>query len=183
MTQLRALYRASQYGNLSILLPMVNNIEEIEYVRRTIADVKLELKSKGQKYSEDVKIGALINTPASAVISDDICRVSDFVAIGTSSLTQYTLAMDRENQKLEYFYEPYHKAVLRLIKFVCDNAHKKNKTVMVCGELASDVYMTPLFLAMGIDKLSVVPSKLLDVKSAVRDTDTTNAESIISKFL
>lgn len=183
MTQLRALYRASQYGHLSILLPMVNNIEEIEYVRRTVEDVKLELKAKGQKYSDNVKLGALINTPASAIISDDICRVSDFIAVGTSTLTQYTLAMDRENQKLEYYYEPYHKAILRLIRYVCENAHRKGKTVTICGELASDVYMTPFFLSLGIDKLSVVPSKLLDVKSVVRETDTTNASKIISKFV
>lgn len=182
MTQLRALFRASIYGKLSIVLPMVNNIEEIEYARRTIEDVKLELKAKGQDYSKDVKIGTLINTPAAAIISDEICRVSDFVMIGTSTLTQFTLAMDRENQKLEYFYEPYHKAVLRLIRLVCRNAHEKGKTVSVCGELASDNFITPLFLALGVDKLVVVPSKLLDVKSVVRETDTSDCSKYLARL-
>lgn len=180
--QLRALFRASVYGNLSIVLPMINNTEEIEYVRRTIEDVKLELKSKGQKFKEHINIGTMINTPAAAIISDEICRMSDFIVIGTNSLTQYTLAMDRENQKLEYFYEPYHKSVLRLIKLICNNAHEKNKPVTIYGELASDTYMTPLFLAFGVEKLAVVPSKLLDVKAVVRDTDTTDCTKILSRL-
>lgn len=181
-TQLRALYRASVYGRLSILMPMINNVEEIEYVRRTIEDVKRELKSKGQKYRNDVKLGTMINTPAAAIISDDICRASDFVAIGTNTLTQFTLAIDRENQKLEYFYEPYHKAVLRLIRLVCQNAHKCGKSVTVCGELACDTYSTPLFLALGVNKLAIVPSKILDVKAVVRETDTTDCSSILKRL-
>ena len=113
MTQLRALFRASVNGNLAILLPMVNNIEEIDYVKRTIEEVKLALRAKRQKYSPNIALGTMIETPAAALIADEICRISDFVMIGTNALTQYTLAMDRENQKLEYFYEPYHKGVLR----------------------------------------------------------------------
>ncbi len=181
-SQLRALFRSSVHGNLNIVLPMINNIEEIEYARRTIEDVKLELKAKGQEFSKNVKIGTMINTPAAAIISDEICRVSDFIVIGTNTLTQYTLAMDRENQKLEYFYEPYHKAVLRLIRLICKNAHEKNKPVTICGELASDTYMTPLFLAFGVEKLAVVPSKLLDVKAVVRDNDTTDCSKILSRL-
>ena len=174
MTQLRALFRASVYGNLSILMPLVNNIEEIEYVRRTIEDVKIELRAKGQKYSSKVRLGTMISTPAAAIISDEICRVSDFVTIGTNSLTQFSLAIDRENQKLEYFYEPYHKAVFRLIRLVCSNAHALHKTVTVCGELASDPHSTPLLLALGVDRLAVVPSKILDIKAVVRETDTSD---------
>lgn len=181
-TQLRALFRASVYGNLSILMPMINNIEEVEYVKRTIEDVKLELKSKGQKYKDDVKLGSMINTPAAAIISDDICRVSDFVTIGTNTLTQFTLAIDRENQKLEYFYEPYHKAVLRLIQLVCKNAHECGKTVTVCGELACDAHSTQLFLALGVDRLAIVPSKILDIKSVVRESDTTDCTSILKRL-
>ncbi len=179
MTQLRALFRASVFGKLSILLPMVNNTEEIDYVKRTIEEVKMELKSKGQEYSNDVKLGVLINTPAAAIISDEICRVADFVTIGTNSLTMYTLAMDRENQKLEYFFEPYHKAVLRLIKLICKNAHDNGKTVSVAGELASDTHATRTFLALGVDQLCVLPSKLLDVKAEVRNTDTTEKNGLL----
>ncbi len=182
MTQLRALYRASVYGRLSILLPMVNNTEEIEYVKRTLEEVKLELKSKGQEHADRIGLGVMIETPAAALISDEICRITDFVTIGTNSLTQYTLAMDRENQKLEYFYEPYHKAVLRLIRLVCSNAHKSGKTVAVCGELACDPHMTKSLLAMEADELIVMPSKLLDIKSAVRGCDTTDKDKILSRI-
>ncbi len=182
MTQLRAMYRASVFGELSILLPMVNNTEEIDYVKRTIEEVKLDLRAKGQEYSNSVKLGVIIQTPAAAIISDEICRVTDFVVIGTDSLTQFTLAMDRENQKLEYFYEPYHKAVLRLIRLVCRNAHEYGKSVSLCGELACDPHMTKTFLAMKADELIVVPSKLLDVKAAVRNADTTDCERILSRI-
>ncbi len=182
MTQLRALLRASVCGNLSIVMPMINNIEEIEYVRRTIEDAKLELRAKGQEYRRNVKLGAMISTPAAALISDEICRVSDFVTIGTNALTQFTLAIDRENQKLEYYYEPYHKAVFRLIELVCRNAHERGKKVTVCGELACDPYITPMFLALGVDRLAVVPSKLLDVKAVVRETDTTDRKTLLKRI-
>ena len=182
MTQLRALFRASVYGDLSILLPMVNNTEEIEYVKRTLEEVKLELKAKGQEHAERIGLGVMIETPAAALISDEICRITDFVVIGTNSLTQYTLAMDRENQKLEYFYEPYHKAVLRLCKFVCRNAHACGKKVSFIGELACDPHMTRTLLAMGADKLIITPSKVLDIKAAVRSCDTSDKEKILSRI-
>ena len=181
-TQLRALYRASVFGSLSILLPMVTNTEEIDYVKRIIEEVKLELKARGQDYSNDVKLGVFINTPAAAIISDEICAATDFVTIGTNSLIMFTLAMDRENQKLEYFYEPYHKAVLRLISLVCKNAHECGKKVAICGELASDTYLTQTFLSLGVDELAIVPSKLLDVKAVVRNTDTTKDEGLIKRL-
>ena len=179
VTQLKALYRASVFGKVSILLPMVNSVDEIEYVKRTIEDVKLELRSQGKEFSDNVKVGTMIQTPAAAIISDEICRVSDFVTVGSNALIQYTLAMDRENQKLEYFYEPYHKAVLRLIKLVSKNAHSNGKKIAVCGELANDINTTSTFLSMGIDELVAVPSKLLDVKAAVRDTDTSSPKNIL----
>ncbi len=171
MTQLRALFRASVYGKLSILLPMVNSIEEIDYVKRTLEEVKLELRAKGQDYSRDIKIGTMIETPAAAIISDEICKISDFVVVGTNTLTQYTLAMDRENQKLEYFYEPYHKSILRLIRFICINAHAVNKKVAICGELASETHITKKLLSYDVDELIVVPSKVLNVKAAIRSID------------
>ena len=182
MTQLRALFRASVNGNLAILLPMVNNIEEIDYVKRTIEEVKLALRAKRQKYSPNIALGTMIETPAAALIADEICRISDFVMIGTNSLTQYTLAMDRENQKLEYFYEPYHKGVLRLIRYVCRMAHTYHKPVAVGGELASDTHMTKSFLAFEADELVVVPSKLLDVKAAVRAVDATDKEAFLQRL-
>ncbi len=182
MTQLRALFRASVNGNLAILLPMVNNIEEIDYVKRTIEEVKLALRAKRQKYSPNIALGTMIETPAAALIADEICRISDFVMIGTNSLTQYTLAMDRENQKLEYFYEPYHKGVLRLIRYVCRMAHTYHKPVAVGGELASDTHMTKSFLAFEADELVVVPSKLLDVKAAVRAVDAADKEAFLQRL-
>ena len=181
-TILRALYRASDFGKLSILLPMVNSIDEIEYVKRTIEEVKIELRSRGQSFSDSVRIGTLIQTPAAAIISDEIAKVSDFITIGSNLLIQNTLAMDRENQKLEYFYEPYHKAIMKLIKYICNNAHECGKTVTVNGELASDVNITSTLLSLGVDALTVVPSKLLDVKYTVRETDTSLPDRIISKF-
>ena len=182
MTQLRALFRASVNGNLAILLPMVNNIEEIDYVKRTIEEVKLALRAKRQKYSPNIALGTMIETPAAALIADEICRISDFVMIGTNSLTQYTLAMDRENQKLEYFYEPYHKGVLRLIRYVCRMAHTYHKPLAVGGELASDTHMTKSFLAFEADELVVVPSKLLDVKAAVRAVDAADKEAFLQRL-
>lgn len=182
MTQLRALFRASAFGKLSIVLPMVNNADEIEYVKRSLEEVKLQLRSKGYDFSGDIRLGTLIETPAAAIISDEISRISDFLIIASNALTQYTLAMDRENQKLEYFYEPYHKAVMRLIKLICKNAHKSGKKVALCGELACDVHTTKNFLAMGIDEFIVVPSRLLDVKAAIRETDTTEAKALIDRL-
>ncbi len=182
MTQLRALFRASVFGKLAILMPMINSTDEIEYVKRTFEDVKMELRSKGQDYSLDIQLGTLIETPAAAVISDEISRVSDYVVISANALTQYTLAMDRENLKLEYFYEPFHKAILRLIRFVCKNAHQFHKPVAVSGELACDTHMTKMLLALGVDQLVVVPSKLLDIKAAVRESDTSDSDQILKRI-
>lgn len=181
-TQLRALYRASVYGKLRILLPTINSIDEVEYVKRTIKEVKSELRLQGIPYGNHIQLGAVIETPAAAIISDEISKMVDFVTIDTDSLTQYTLAIDRENRKLEYFYEPYHKSVLRLIQFVCQHVHNNQKTVAICGELASDTYMTPLLLALKVDELAIVPSKILSVKSVVRDTDTTDCSKILTKL-
>ena len=180
--QLKALYRASAYGHLAILLPMVDSVEEIEYVQRTIEEVKAELKAKGQPFSDNVELGVTIETPAAAIISDDICKIVDFISIGTNDLTQYTLAIDRTNQQLEYFYRPYHRSIIKLMKFIADNAHKNGIPVSICGELASDVTMTETFLAMKIDELSMVPSKILRVKAKVRTTDSSGFPEILAKI-
>ena len=181
-TQLKALFRASQYGNTAILFPTVNSVDEIDYIKRTIKEIKSNLRLKNIPFSNNVKIGVIIETPAAAIIADDIAKTVDFAAIDTHSLTQHTLAIDHENRKLEYFYEPYHKAVLRLIQLVCDSFHKNNKPVSIFGELACDTHVTPLLLALHADELAIVPSKLLAVKAAVRDIDTSDCSKILSKL-
>ena len=173
-TQLRALFRASAYGNLSILLPMVSSLEEIEFIRE-IKKIKNELRLQGHSFSENVKIGVVIETPASAIISDEICSQVDFVSINTDNLIQYTLAMDRDNQKLLDFYRPYHPAIRRLVKLVADNAHKRGKKVSLFGEIADDTAVTMNLLALKIDELILRPSSILKVKAKVRETDTTDA--------
>ena len=173
-TQLRALYKASVYGKLSIVLPMISSMEEIDYVKREIEKIKDELRLQGVPYSDDVKLGVMIETPAAALISDDICEVVDFIIISTDNLIQYTLAMDRENQKLVDFYRPYHPAIRRLIKIAVDNAHKYNKKVSICGELASDTAVTKVLLLAKADELIMTPSKILKVKAAVREIDTSD---------
>ncbi len=181
--QLRALYRASAYGKLRISLPMINSIDEIDFVKRLIKEVRDELKLQKIPFDENTQLGVTIETPAAAMISDKICRAVDFVSIGTNDLTQYTLAMDRENPTLEYLYQPYHTAILRLIKLVADNAHKNNTWVSICGELAADTSLTDVFLAMGIDELSMVPSKILKLRAKVRECNTENKEEILKDII
>lgn len=167
-TQLRAIYRASAYGNLAIMFPMIISVEEVLKIKDIAAQVKEELSNKGIAYSDDVRTGIMIETPAAAIISDELAREVDFFSIGTNDLTQYTLAVDRQNRKLENFYNPHHKAVLRLIKMVADNAHKAGIWAGICGELAGDLSLTETFLSMGIDELSVSPSKVLPLRDEIR---------------
>ncbi len=178
-TQLRALYRASVHGNLSILLPMISSMEEIEYVKREIEKVRHSLDLKGESYSNDVKLGVLIETPAAALISDQLCKSVDFVVVGTDNLTQYTLAMDRENQKLADFYRPYHIAIRRLIKFTIDNAHKYHKTAAISGQLACDTAATGYFIAFKADELVMTPQNILKIKAIVRETDVEDTDKIL----
>ena len=178
-TQLRALYRASVFGNLSILLPMISSMEEIEYVKREIESIKKDLRLKGEPYSDNVRLGVMIETPAAAIISDEICSKVDFVNVNTDNLVQYTLAMDRDNQKLLDFYRPYHPAIRKLIKLVADNAHKNGKTIAVSGETAADTGVTKNLLALKIDELVLRPASILKVKATVRETDTSDAFEIL----
>lgn len=178
-TQLKALYRASVYGRLWILLPMVSCIEEIEYVFREIEEIKAQLRSEGKQYNDNVKVGVKIETPAAAIISDEILKMADFVMIDTDNLVQYTLAMDRDNPKIQDFYQPHHPAVKRLIKLVADNAHKSSKWVSVVGEFAHEPNMTEFFLALHIDELIVPPGKVLQIKAKVRECDTSNYTKLI----
>ena len=171
-TQLRALFRASAFGKLGIMFPMVTSVWEVREAKRMCEEVKRDLKKEGIPYSEDVQIGIMIETPAAAVCSDRLAKEVDFFSIGTNDLTQYTLACDRQNNDLGRFFDPHHPAVLRMLKMVADNAHKNGIWVGICGELGADLTLTETFLAIGIDELSVSPRAVLPLRNAVRMTDT-----------
>ena len=180
-TQLRALFRASAFGKLGIMFPMVTSVWEVREAKRMCEEVRRELKNEGIPYSEDVQIGIMIETPAAAINSDRLAKEVDFFSIGTNDLTQYTLACDRQNNDLGRFYDPHHPAVLRLIRLVTENAHKNGIWVGICGELGADLTLTETFLAIGVDELSVTPRSVLPLRNAVRMTDTReSSERILS---
>ena len=168
--QLRALFRASAYGNLSIMYPMITSVEEVEQIQQIVCEVKQELKEAGIPY-KDVEEGVMIETPAAVMISDDLAKMVDFFSIGTNDLTQYTLAIDRQNEKLDPFYKPHHKAILRMIKMVVDDAHKEGKWAGICGELGADPELTETFVKMGVDELSVAPSMILKLRKIIREME------------
>lgn len=168
-TQLRALFRASSYGNLSIMYPMIISLEEIQEIKKIVAEVKEELRAAGVAF-QDVEQGVMIETPAAAVMSDVLAKEVDFFSIGTNDLTQYTLAIDRQNPKLDAFYNPHHEAVLRLIEQTIKNAHEAGIWAGICGELGADTDLTERFLKMGIDELSVSPGMILPVRKKIRET-------------
>lgn len=170
-TQLRALYRASIFGKLGIMFPMITSVSELEEIKAICEEVKAELRGKEIKYSEDIELGIMIETPAAAVISDKLAPMVDFFSVGTNDLTQYTLACDRQNPDIERFVDTHHEAVLRLIQMSADNAHKHGAWIGICGELAADTTLTETFLRMGIDELSVSPTFVLKVRDAVRNVD------------
>ncbi len=170
-TQLKALYRASVFGNLGIMFPMITSVSELEKILEICDAVKSELKSQDILYSESVELGIMIETPAAAVISDKLAPMVDFFSVGTNDLTQYTLACDRQNPDIEQFVNTHHEAVLRLIEMSAENAHKYGAWVGICGELGADTTLTETFLRMGIDELSVSPAFVLKVREAIRKTD------------
>ena len=170
-TQLRALYRASAYGNLGIMFPMITSVWEIRETKKMIESVKKELQEEGIPYSDHVEIGVMIETPAAAVISDRLAKEVDFFSCGTNDLTQYTLACDRQNNDLGRFYDPHHLSVVRLLKMVVENAHKNGVWVGICGELGADLDMTETFLAIGVDELSVTPRAVLSVRNKIRSVN------------
>ena len=182
-TQLRALYRASAYGKLGIMFPMVTSVWEVREAKKICENVKNELKAEGIPYSDDVQIGIMIETPAAAIMSDRLAKEVDFFSCGTNDLTQYTLACDRQNNDLGRFYDPHHPALLRLLKLVADNAHKNGIWVGICGELGADLTLTETFLAIGIDELSVSPRAVLPLRNAVRMTDTRESSPRILEAL
>lgn len=170
-TQLRALYRASAFGNLGIMFPMITSVSELEKIKAICEEVKAELKADGVAFSDDVELGIMIETPAAAVISDRLAPMVDFFSVGTNDLTQYTLACDRQNSKLEEFVDTHHEAILRLIEMSAKNAHEHGAWIGICGELGADTTLTEAFLRMGIDELSVSPTFVLKVRDAVRNID------------
>lgn len=170
-TQLRALYRASAYGNLGIMFPMITSVSEVEKILAMCSEVKEQLRSEGVEVSDKVELGIMIETPAAAIISDKLAPMVDFFSVGTNDLTQYTLACDRQNANIEQFIDTHHEAILRLIEMSAENAHKHGAWIGICGELAADTSLTETFLRMGIDELSVSPTFVLKVRDAVRKCD------------
>jgi len=171
--QLRALYRASVYGKLGIMFPMITSVSELEEILAICEQVKKELTADNIEYADSIELGIMIDTPAAAIISDKLAAMVDFFSVGTNDLTQYTLACDRQNPHIERFCDPHHEAILRLIEMSAQNAHKYGAWIGICGELAADTTLTETFLRMGIDELSVSPSFVLKVRDAVRKIDLT----------
>lgn len=169
-TQLRAILRASAYGNIAVMYPMIISVEEVHKVKAIMKEVKAELDEAGIPYG-DVEQGIMIETPASVIISDLLAQEVDFFSIGTNDLTQYTLAIDRQNAKLDEFYNPHHEAVLRMIEMVVDNAHKAGIWAGICGELGADMELTERFMAMGVDELSVSPTFIYPIRQIIREYD------------
>lgn len=167
-TQLRALYRAAVHGNISIMYPMITSVEEVKKIKEISKEVKAELAADSIPY-KDVEEGIMIETPAAVMISDELAELVDFFSIGTNDLTQYTLAIDRQNEKLDPFYNPHHTAILKMIQMVVDNAHKAGKWAGICGELGADATLTEKFVNMGVDELSVAPSMILRLRKIVRE--------------
>ena len=169
-TQLRAIYRASYYGNISIMFPMIISVDEVKAAKEMCATVQEELKSRGIPYGK-VELGIMIETPAAVMISDLLAKEVDFFSVGTNDLTQYTLAIDRQNPKLDNIYDAHHPAILRMLRMIIDNGHKEGCWVGICGELGADVTLTDTFIKMGVDELSVSPSMILKVREQIRNSD------------
>lgn len=169
-TQLRALYRASVYGKIAIMFPMITSVWEVKECKRACVSVMKELEAEGIPYNKDTELGIMIETPSSVFVAEELAKLVDFFSVGTNDLTQYTLACDRQANDLGKFYDPHHPALLRAIKMAADAAHKAGIWIGICGELGADISMLPTFLAMGIDELSVSPSAVLPVRAAIRQS-------------
>ena len=170
-TQLRALYRASAFGQIAIMFPMIISVDEVKKIKEMIAVVKAELDEEGLPYKKDIEIGIMIETPAAVMMSRELAKEVDFFSVGTNDLTQYTLAIDRQNPKLEPFLDTHHPAVLRMIQMAADNAHAEGKWIGICGELGADTELTEQFLAMGVDELSVSPALVLPLRKKIRECE------------
>ncbi|GMB10755.1 MAG: phosphoenolpyruvate--protein phosphotransferase [Candidatus Improbicoccus devescovinae] len=178
-TQLRAILRASAFGNIELLFPMIISLEEVVQIKQILSEIMFELDQNGIKYNKKIKLGIMIETPAAVLISDILGQEVDFFNIGTNDLVQYTLAVDRQNDKINFLYNPKHKAILRMIKIICTNAKKNNIRVGICGELAADETLTETFLALGIDELSMSPPFVLNIRKRVRELDISKSRTKI----
>ena len=181
LTQLQALYRASYYGNLAIMVPMIISLSEVHFIKEMAEQARNNLKARNIPYKEDVKIGIMVETPSAAILSDLFAKEVDFFSIGTNDLTQYTLALDRVNPNLKEQFNPRHKSVTRLIKLIAENAHKEGIPVGICGELARDEILLPFFMKIGIDELSVSPAYTLALRERISKIDTSKVD--LSEFI
>lgn len=172
-TQLRALFRASAFGKIAIMYPMITSVQEVRKIKKNVEEVKAELTSQGVEFGNPEQ-GIMIETPAAAIISDDLAKEVDFFSIGTNDLSQYTMAIDRQNPQLDLFFDPHHPAVLRMISLVMENAHKAGIWAGICGELGADQSLTKEFLAMGVDELSVSPGSILPLRKIILETNVTD---------
>lgn len=172
-TQLRALFRASAFGKIAIMYPMITSVQEVRKIKEIVEEVKAELTSQGVEFGNPEQ-GIMIETPAAAIISDDLAKEVDFFSIGTNDLSQYTMAIDRQNPQLDLFFDPHHPAVLRMISLVMENAHKAGIWAGICGELGADQSLTKEFLAMGVDELSVSPGSILSLRKIILETNVTD---------
>ena len=168
-TQLRALYRASAFGTISIMFPMIISVDEVLKIKEICEEVKAELDATHMEYG-NVELGIMIETPAAVMVSEELAKEVDFFSIGTNDLTQYTLAIDRQNAKLDNIYDAHHPAVLKMIQMTIENGHKHGCWVGICGELGADITLTERFIKMGIDELSVSPNMVLPVRKVIRET-------------
>jgi phosphotransferase system enzyme I (PtsI) len=182
-TQLRALLRASVFGKLKIMFPMISSLQELREAKKVLEEAKSELNSERIEYSNDIEVGIMIEIPSAAVISDVLAKEVDFFSIGTNDLVQYTVAVDRMNEKIAYLYDPFHPAVLRLIKLVIDNAHKEGKWVGMCGEMAGDPKAIPVLLGMGLDEFSMSASSILTARKLIRSLNFEDAKKIANEVL
>ena len=180
-TQLRALLRASAFGNIAIMFPMIIALEEVLEIKRIVKSVMAELDESGIPYNKEIQLGIMIETPAAAMISDDLAKEVDFFSVGTNDLTQYTLAIDRQNPKLDKFYNAHHTAIIRMLEIATKNAHDNGIWIGICGELGADMELTETFLAMGIDELSVSPACVLPLRQKIRETSVKDRQEEILK--
>lgn len=183
-TQLRALYRASAYGKVAIMFPMITSVWEVQEIKRICKNVREELAAEGVPMADYVELGIMIETPSAVMMSDRLAKEVDFFSVGTNDLTQYTLAVDRQGNNLDKFYDSHHPAVLRMLKMAADNAHAAGIWIGICGELGADTSLTETFLAIGIDELSVSPASVLPLRNAIRSIDSrTNHDKILNELL
>lgn len=183
-TQLRALYRASAYGKVAIMFPMITSVWEVQEIKRICKNVREELAAEGVPMADYVELGIMIETPSAVMMSDRLAKEVDFFSVGTNDLTQYTLAVDRQGNNLDKFYDSHHPAVLRMLKMAADNAHAAGIWIGICGELGADTSLTETFLAIGIDELSVSPASVLPLRNAIRSIDSrVNHDKILSELL